>query len=66
MMTFIIPSASAPSVPGRMGMYQSALCAVRCRSGSMTTTLAPLSWACLMNGHMCRLVERTLQAHRMM
>ena len=66
MITFIIARARAPSVPGRIGMYQSALWAVRWRSGSITTTFAPRSCASLMNGHMCRLVERTLQAHRMM
>ena len=66
MMTFIIARASAPSVPGRIGMCQSASAAVRWRIGSITTTLAPRSWASLMNGHMCRFVERTLQAHSTM
>ena len=41
MMTWIIASASAASVPGRIGMCQSASRAVRVRTGSITTSLAP-------------------------
>ncbi|GAA4672747.1 hypothetical protein GCM10023215_00010 [Pseudonocardia yuanmonensis] len=49
--------ASAPSVPGRIGMCQSACRAVRVRTGSMTTILAPLSLRALSrNGQPCRFV----------
>ena len=40
-MTLIIPRASAPSVPGLMGMCSSARAAVAVKRGSITTTLAP-------------------------
>ena len=66
MITCIIASASAPSVPGRIGMCQSARCAVRWRMGSMQTTFAPRFWASAMNGHRCRFVEIVLQAQMMM
>src|SRR5437016_5894566 len=41
MITFIMPNASAASVPGRMRTCQSAFLAVRVETGSTTTTLAP-------------------------
>ena len=66
MITFIMASASAPSVPGLIGMYQSARAAVRCRIGSMTTTLAPRRCASATNGHRCKLVEIMLQAQMTM
>jgi hypothetical protein len=66
MITCIIARASAPSVPGRIGMCQSARCAVRWRIGSITTTLAPRFWASATNGHRCRLVEIMLQAQMTM
>ena len=66
MITFIMASASAPSVPGRIGMYQSACAAVRCRTGSITTTFAPRRCASATNGHRCRLVEIMLQAQMRM
>ena len=66
MITFIIASARAPSVPGRIGMYQSARFAVRCRTGSITTTFAPRRCASATNGHRCRFVETMLQAQMMM
>jgi hypothetical protein len=66
MITCIMASASAPSVPGRMGMCQSARFAVRCRIGSITTTFAPRRWASATNGHRCRFVETMLQAQMMM
>ena len=50
MMTFISASASAASVPGRIGICQSASRAVRVLTGSMTTSLAPALLACSMNG----------------
>ena len=50
MMTCIIASASAASVPGRIGICQSASRAVRVSTGSMTTSLAPAFLACSMNG----------------
>ena len=40
MITFIMPSANAASVPGLIGMCQSACLAVRVRTGSITTTRA--------------------------
>ena len=66
MMTFIMPSASAASVPGLIAMCQSASRAVRVFIGSMTTSLAPFFLASAMNGQWCRLVLMVLQAHRMM
>ena len=66
MMTCIIARASAPSVPGRMGRCQSALAAVRCRTGSMHTILAPLRWASSMKGWRWRLVDNTLHAQMTM
>ena len=62
MITCIIASASAASVPGRIGMCQSDFSAVRWRTGSMQTTLAPLRCASSMNGQRCRLFDSTLQA----
>ena len=41
MITLIMPSASAASVPGRMRRCQFARLAVRVETGSITTTLAP-------------------------
>src|SRR5215510_246545 len=49
-----------------MGICQSARLAVRVFTGSMTTTLAPCSWASAMNGQWCRLVLIVLHAQRMM
>ena len=66
MITCIIASASAPSVPGRIGRCQSAFFAVRWATGSMHTTLAPRRWASSMNGQRWRLLDRTLQAQMMM
>jgi hypothetical protein len=65
-MTCISPRASAPSVPGRIGMCQSALWAVRVRTGSITTTFAPRCWASAMNGHRWRFVLMTLHAQSTM
>ena len=48
MITCIIAIASAPSVPGRIGMCQDAALAVRVLTGSTTTTLAPLRCASAM------------------
>ena len=66
MITCIIARASAPSVPGRIGMCQSARCAVRWRIGSMQTTLAPRFWASAMIGQRCRFVEIVFEAQMMM
>jgi hypothetical protein len=66
MITCIIARARAPSVPGRIGRYQSASRAVRWRTGSMTTTFAPRRCASATNGHKCRLVEVMLQAQMRM
>ena len=61
-----IARASAPSVPGRMGMCQSASRAVRVRTGSITTSLAPFLRACSMKGQWCEFVLSVLQAHSTM
>ena len=66
MMTFIMPSASAPSVPGLMATCQSACLAVRVRTGSMTTIFAPFFCASRMNGQACRLVLIMFIPHTMM
>ena len=66
MMTLIMPSASAASVPGLMGMCQSAFLAVRVATGSITTTLAPRRWASAMNGQWCRLLLIVLIAQSTM
>lgn len=60
MIVCIIASASAPSVPGRMGIHSSAAWAVRVRAGSMTMTLAPSLRACCTKGHRCRLLVSVL------
>ena len=66
MITFIMPSARAASVPGLIAMCQSAALAVRVRTGSMTTTLAPFACASRMNGQACRLVLIMFMPHTMM
>src|SRR5258707_12924764 len=66
MITFIMPSASAASVPGRMRTCQSAFLAVRVETGSTTTTLAPRACASAMNGQWCKLLLMVLMAQRMM
>ena len=66
MITFIIPIASAASVPGRIGMCQSASRAVRVLTGSITTSFAPFLFASAINGQWCKLVLIVLHAHRMM
>ena len=50
------PSASAASVPMRMGMCQSARWAVRLRRGSMTITCTPFLRASSTLAHRCTLV----------
>ena len=55
---------NATSVPGNGWMNQSADSAVMVRTGSMTTTLAPLARASSINGHRCRFVRRVLVPHR--
>jgi hypothetical protein len=65
-MTCIMPSASAASVPGMGRTCRSATWAVRVRSGSMTTTVAPFCLASRMNGHRCRLVTMVFVPHRTM
>ena len=50
------PSASAASVPMRMGMCQSARWAVRLRRGSMTITCTPVLRASSTFAHRCTLV----------
>jgi hypothetical protein len=53
-------------VPGRIAMCQSAALAVRVRTGSITTTLAPFSRASRMKGQPCRLVLTMFMPHTMM
>ena len=65
-MTCIIAIASAASVPGSGCTNQSALRAVAVRTGSITTTVAPLRRASVTNGHRWRLVIRVLVPQRMM
>jgi hypothetical protein len=66
MITFVIPSAKVPSVPGRIGICQSACLAVRVRTGSITTILAPFFFASRMKGQACRLVLIMFIAQTMM
>ena len=67
MITCIIASASAPSVPGRIGRCQSAFLRRAVRApGRCTTTFAPRRWASSMNGQRWRLLDSTLQAQMMM
>src|SRR5262249_60361414 len=56
MITCIIASARAASVPGLMGRYQFAQRAVRVLYGSITTSFAPLRRASFFNGHRWMLV----------
>ena len=57
-------SIRAVSVPGNGCRNQSAASAVAVRSGSITTTFAPLALACSMNGQRWRLVSLVLVPHR--
>ncbi len=54
----MIPSASAASVPGRIGIHSSHCCAVRVRMGSMQMIVAPFSRARSTNGQRCGLDVR--------
>ena len=53
-----MPSASAASVPGRMGIHSSHCSAVRVRIGSMQMSGAPRLRASRMNGQRCGFAVR--------
>ena len=54
------------SVPGLMGRWMSAFCAVRVRTGSMTTTFAPLWRASSISVQLCGFVTTGLAPQMMM
>ena len=49
--TWISPSASAPSVRGRTGRWRSARAAVFVTRGSITISFAPCAWHSLSRSH---------------